>query len=85
MPNKTVTYTIPEARNVTAVHIQCDGEGVVSILSGNVHVSSDDSTGTASQGGNFEFDVSALPAAVQTVITTLIDECLTKYKSDNGF
>ncbi len=83
MANKAVTITEPIANDVVMINIRCDGAGAVELMYGSVEVSSDDGS-TAHENG-FDFDVSSLPAAVQTAVDSLVAECLTRFKSEHGF
>ena len=83
MADKTPTITEPVLNNVTRISILCDGSGAVMSLQGDVSVTSSDASTYHNEG--FSFDVSSLPAAAQTAVTTLIAECLTRFKSEHGF
>ncbi len=83
MANKAVTITEPVANNVRDIRIVCDGQGNISRLNGQVDVPSSD--GSTAHSNNFDFDVTSLPAAVQTAVTSLVNESLTRFKSQHGF
>ena len=83
MANKTVTITEPVADDVIGIQIGCDGAGNVTNLSGNVRAASDDAS--TNHATTFQFDVSSLPAAVQTAVDNLVAECLTQFKTQREF
>ncbi|KKM13771.1 hypothetical protein LCGC14_1712810 [marine sediment metagenome] len=83
MANKNVVVTDPVADDVMIIQIRFDGAGAVTMLAGNVDVTTDE--GSTTHAGSFNFDVSGLPAAAQTAITDLVAECLTRFKSEHGF
>lgn len=83
MANKNVIVTDPVANDVTDIQIRRDGSGSVTLLVGSVQMATDDNS--TMHDGSFNFDVSSLPAAVQTAINSLVAECLIRFKAEHGF